>query len=139
MAAMRGREPSTMTDVDAFSSSTLDECRVGRVRGLTTRADLNGRLARAVRWVPSKGRWALVMDSGEKVLVRDEHIDFEQAPDAKAVVGKQVAPPVVGQPVDGAAAESGAVVEKGGPPSWLVDALRCFCLPIAKPEPARLA
>ena len=56
-------------------------CQIGLVHGLVGRADLNGRLARAVRWVPTKSRWALIMDGGEKVLVRDENIDF-QAPEA---------------------------------------------------------
>ena len=42
-------------------------CHLGLVHGLLSRTDLNGRLARAVRWVPTKGRWALIMDGGEKV------------------------------------------------------------------------
>ena len=44
-------------------------CHLGLVHGLVSRKDLNGRLARAVRWVPTKGRWALIMDGGEKVRV----------------------------------------------------------------------
>jgi hypothetical protein len=63
--------------------------RIGLVQGLNMRADLNGRLARAVRWVSSKSRWALVMDGGEKVLVKDENIDF-QAEEAIAAESMQV-------------------------------------------------
>ena len=35
---------------------------IGRIHGLRARADLNGKLARAVRFIQSKGRWALVVD-----------------------------------------------------------------------------
>ena len=63
--------------------------RIGLVSGLKQRADLNGRLARAVRWVPSKQRWALVVDGGEKVLVKEGNIDF-QAPEAIQAEAMQV-------------------------------------------------
>ena len=82
------------SDVASARDSEVDAdedrvSRIGLVRGLKSRADLNGRLARAVRWVPTKSRWALVMDSGEKVLVKDDNIDF-QAEEAIAVDTLQV-------------------------------------------------
>ena len=101
-------------------------CHLGLVHGLVSRKDLNGRLARAVRWVPTKGRWALIMDGGEKVrvglpldtsmrvcvssslaltrplpntqvLVRDENIDFQ----ATEAIEAMDLPSAVGEAVGG--------------------------------------
>ena len=56
----------------SVSSEMEDDsaCAVGRIHGLKARADLNGKAARAVKFIQSKGRWALVVDGGEKVLVK---------------------------------------------------------------------
>ena len=112
-------------------------CRVGLVHGLVARADLNGRLARAVRWVPTKGRWALIMDGGEKVLVKDDNIDF-QAPEAIEADLMIPSRPAVRVPVISSSSlklPADAVVTRTPPPppaliTWL---LRCFCVPVAEP------
>ena len=124
------------TDITSLSPDAGAVCHIGLVHGLSTRADLNGRLARAVRFVPSKGRWALIMDGGEKVLVRDENIDFE-APEAIEADGML---PVVGKPVVSQPAVLVAAPVAPPPPivAWFANAMRCFCIPIAKPEPQAL-
>ena len=79
---MRERSNSEVNSVVPARDSEVDSepeviCRIGLVHGLVQRADLNGRLARAVRWVPSKARWALLMDGGEKVLIKDDNVNFQ--------------------------------------------------------------
>ena len=53
------------------ASDDLDPlCYMGVLHGLKARSDLNGKLARAVKYVQSKGRWALIVEGGEKVRAR---------------------------------------------------------------------
>ena len=56
-------------------------CRIGLILGLQSRADINGKLGNAVRWVERKKRWAVIVEGGEKILVKEDNIDF-QAPAA---------------------------------------------------------
>ena len=50
---------------------------IGVVHGLSARPDLNNELGHAVQWIPEKERWAVLMvDTGERVLIRDENVDF---------------------------------------------------------------
>lgn len=148
-------------DTDPLDADDDDACRIGLVHGLSARTDLNGRLARAVRWVQSKQRWALIMDGGEKVLVRDENIDF-QAPEAvladaaplnaePVATGCCVGSPVVGQCVDSSELERSvakgaavapaavAVLATAPPPvppfeAWLRGVASCLCLPVLPPR-----
>jgi hypothetical protein len=94
---------SRPTDIDDDDNLTF---RIGSVRGLTSRSDLNGCLGRAVRWVPKKDRWAVIMiDTGEKVLLRDECLDFQSELAIKAT--EKGAIPAMGLPV-AAATPAGA-------------------------------
>ena len=136
---------------DAEDNDPDASCQIGLVHGLVGRADLNGHLARAVRWIETRGRWALIMDGGEKVLVRDENIDF-QAPEAIEVEANTpivatglpfTSSPVVGtaikgeqpaHPADPDAADDAPSLTLPPPPPvvvWLCDLARCFCLPLA--------
>ena len=116
-------------------------CRIGLIHGLVSRADLNGRLCRAVRWVPTKKRWALIVgETGEKVLVRDERIDF-QAPEAisaelqmpgagnSVVEGKPVASPPNELPSEDATAT--LAVDRSNASPFVQWIAHCFCLPVA--------
>ena len=131
-----------------------DDVRVGRIDGLSARKDLNGKLGRAVRWVAKKDRWAIVMvDSGEKILVRDEYIDFavsEPALGLPVVSGLQSPEPVSapaaeeetetgspetgspGHPVKGMALEKGSDAPSPGSAAvpWIMELAQCFCMPI---------
>ena len=140
-------------DPRATEAEDLDPdaaCRLGLVHGLVGRADLNGRLARAVRWVPTKSRWALIMDGGEKVLVRDDNIDFQapEAIEAEALLPEVATGlPITVSPVLGTvmreklAANLMAAMDPlpldlakpAAPPIALLlqDMAQCFCLPFA--------
>ena len=142
----------------SVDSSTMEEdsaCAVGRIHGLKARADLNGKAARAVKFIQSKGRWALVVDGGEKVLVKDENIDFSAFPvesvgDAVAAdqqpcqssecggvacgVAVPTAEVIISTKADGEAATPAAALVAAPPPLPPVASfLQCFCLPFAPP------
>lgn len=142
---------SVITARDSECDGDPDEvCRMGVVEGLTARSDLNGKLGRAVRWVAKKNRWAVIMDGGEKVLVKDENIDFQAqaAIDAEHIIQAQLAPPnaaeaVIGVPVP-LPEDAVAMAKQQAAAAALADAptqlqpvlppifqlLQCFCLPL---------
>ena len=125
--------------------------RVACIGSLMSREDLNGKLGRAVKWVAHKERWAVLMlDTGEKVLVRDDCLDFNDAgaiaatadlPNtSKTPVGVPIASAAAAplgspapqqsksqtgspnHPVQGTAVDQPAI-------SWMRQAVQCFCLP----------
>ena len=86
------------------------------------------------------------MDGGEKVLVKEENIDF-QAPSAIAatrnspVPGQPIGGPVVGTVVGGtptaADAKQPTTLAVAPPPAdaiakWMQGVLGCFCIPVAE-------
>jgi len=89
-------------------SEPAHEERIGLVTGLTERTELNGRRGRAIRWVAKKDRWAVIMvDTGDKILVRDECMDFSIA---------EAEPLPVGLPVAAAAMPMGQATPDPAPP-----------------------
>lgn len=120
---------------------------VGRIHGLRARGDLNGKYARAVRFIQSKGRWALVVDGGEKVLVKDENVDFSAIPadssvtDAENKPVQTCPPPQYSQLTSKSPAAELKQAQLGVPvstanallveakPSPLPAFLQCLCLP----------
>lgn len=148
--------------LSAFSDIDDDDtARIGLISGLSARQDLNGKEGRAVRWVQKKQRWAVIMvESNEKVLVRDECIQFVDD-EADPAVGLPVAAasllaapePVPtpakagetgspGHPVEGTRVEGSVKAADETPPvvQWLFDAARCFCLPVGgEAKPAIMA
>ena len=140
--------------------TSVNKNRVACVGSLSSREDLNGKLGRAVKWVAHKERWAVVMlDTGEKVLVRDECLDFKDARAiainakwhddiaSKTPVGVPVASSTAAplgspapqqstsqtgspdHPVQGTAIDQPAI-------SWIHQAVQCFCLPFASGKPS---
>jgi hypothetical protein len=78
----RPTEPSVVSADEELEEDSSASGRVGMVVGLKSRADLNGQYGTAVRWVAKKQRWGVVMiDSGEKLLLRSECINFACAID----------------------------------------------------------
>ena len=130
-------------------SETGEPTKLGVVSGLSARADLNGKVGRAVKWVPKKDRWAVVIvDTGEKVLVRNECLDFSsnltEATNGNLAVGQPIPSeslPTTELVPAGVAVDSAVVgtqVSAGAeePPAalkWLMDTCRCFCLPVDPP------
>ena len=132
--------PGSMTE--RWSQISCDEddeglVMVGRIHGLRARADLNGKLARAVRFIQSKGRWALIVDGGEKVLVKDENIEFSAIDSGEENQSTQQTPSQ--QPVKKIAdvkEESSSPLPVAVPVASLVAApqplppfLQCLCVP----------
>lgn len=142
---------SSHTDRWSQLSEADDEelITVGRIHGLRARADLNGKYARAVRFIQSKGRWALVVDGGEKVLVKDENVDFSAAPADSSMADAENQPVQTGAcpppPYTQCTSKSPAAELKQAPlgvpvstadallaeakPSPLPVFLQCLCLP----------
>ena len=110
------------------------DCRMGRIHGLKARADLNGRIARAIKFLQGKQRWALVVDGGEKVLVKSENIDFGFAAQKEGDIAEQQPTPVraIGRPVlAGRAVEEvdSSLAVRVAPDG--LSFLQCICLPFA--------
>ena len=47
-----------------------------RIDGLKSAAQHNGKLAKVRRWVPERGRWALLLPEGEDVAVKPRNLEL---------------------------------------------------------------